>query len=1262
MKKILTSNGKILTENGKILTANVESGGGLIEVTELPEVGKANTVYKLIHKNVGTEVPTTGLIENVYLNTSLSIDEVNAILKTIEYIPATNEGEPDIYIVLQTLDSLVRIFDYNNGSYAIMVGMNVAYVSDESFVSAGATFVGWNPDLTNPCVVYQESTPTDDFVSQNDKLTELFSTTPFSGDSADYYIYEKGEPTQVPNSGLIENLYFNTKLSNEEVDAILSQLTYDTDGYAYVVGAYEKGSSYGNIIIVEANAFTQGQIPSGYIIGHMHDIINMASTEFIYLSNQGLVDLALTLGINTKVGWNMETLNLNQTFIGHYGTENDKLINVVSTTPYPRWTKISGGGATVKATPIAVPNSGYVERVYFNKSLSFDEVNAIVEKANSLVANELVPIYCVVSNDTFDKQLLTFKLTDHDGTTFNSIHYPNLGNVIWSERDYYNEEKDGSITQFKKGWMFEEDYVEINSEVVSFIEGDVAVNVGQHNDQLIELFSINNVFETNEIKVSGEYDGNPLVLSNKYVKKTVVPNEGYVERVYFNTALSIDEVKAIIEKPFAYVDGDTLDNAIWLINIDDFNNSSVAPEKLYWIMPSRYTGDYAIVNALAQVIFKSNSSKWTGGDFVGWNPEFITAEKPYLEINSQVFPIVTENGKEIKVGGFNDKIVDLFSLTPFEETIYDSVEVDIKEMLEEKKLPLSIKVNVESESVNVVKQGWLGTQVPNSGTVGNVYLNTALSVEEVDSYLDSITYTFTNEHFILKNEDDSRSIIIKHVTAVEPTGYYIECITNNTDNGLEYVYISSQELAQLYGMDFEGWNPNFNGVYKVDSNVVSTTRTAGKIVDVGSENDKLTSLFSLTPFTQETETVTLSGDYDGSTLETELVTDWQGTQVPGSGYIEKLYFNTNLSKEEVDNILSNINYIFYDGVYRYGVLIYDDNYGIYINYFNGGNTYEILYGQLGVIGSVVSIYSTHTGWADITLYEINATTFTETFASQLGQIMQNDKLSKLISTTPFTQENTINIKSLLEEKKLPLSIKVNVESQEPNLQEKEITENGEYVADEGYDGFSKVTVNVGGSSEDRLKKLLDARQSANYLFHGFKGKSVDDLISYSDTENVTDMNSMFSNCMVLQTIPQLDTSKVTNMKSMFSNCKALTEIPQLDMIKVSNTSSMFYNCSKLTNLTLLNIKVNLDLSPSGKLTLESLINTVKECINVGSAKTLTMGTANLSKIASTYVKFTDTSQTTIPTNEKGDVVVCESTDEGAMLLKDYALLKNWTLA
>ena len=93
-----------------------------------------------------------------------------------------------------------------------------------------------------------------------------------------------------------------------------------------------------------------------------------------------------------------------------------------------------------------------------------------------------------------------------------------------------------------------------------------------------------------------------------------------------------------------------------------------------------------------------------------------------------------------------------------------------------------------------------------------------------------------------------------------------------------------------------------------------------------------------------------------------------------------------------------------------------------------------------------------------------------------------------------------------------------------------ITENGTHNVTK----YANVNVNV--ISGITLKKLLDTRQSASYLFYNYKGTSVNDLIKYSDTENVTNMAMMFDGCTNLTTIPQLDTSKVTNMSNMFNNC------------------------------------------------------------------------------------------------------------------------------
>ena len=105
-----------------------------------------------------------------------------------------------------------------------------------------------------------------------------------------------------------------------------------------------------------------------------------------------------------------------------------------------------------------------------------------------------------------------------------------------------------------------------------------------------------------------------------------------------------------------------------------------------------------------------------------------------------------------------------------------------------------------------------------------------------------------------------------------------------------------------------------------------------------------------------------------------------------------------------------------------------------------------------------------------------------------------------------------------------------------------------------------------GGGENTLKKLLDATKSCNSLFIYYNGTSVDDLISYSDTSNVTTMSNMFGYCQKLTTIPQLDTSNVTNMYSMFGQCSKLITIPLLNTSKVTNMNSMFDQCSKLDTI------------------------------------------------------------------------------------------------
>ena len=80
--------------------------------------------------------------------------------------------------------------------------------------------------------------------------------------------------------------------------------------------------------------------------------------------------------------------------------------------------------------------------------------------------------------------------------------------------------------------------------------------------------------------------------------------------------------------------------------------------------------------------------------------------------------------------------------------------------------------------------------------------------------------------------------------------------------------------------------------------------------------------------------------------------------------------------------------------------------------------------------------------------------------------------------------------------------------------------------------------------------------------------SFDGCWQYSDTENVTDMASMFSDCYKLTTVPLFDTSNVTDMNDMFYYCYKLTTVPLFDTKNVTNMKKMFFYCSNLTTVPL----------------------------------------------------------------------------------------------
>lgn len=201
-----------------------------------------------------------------------------------------------------------------------------------------------------------------------------------------------------------------------------------------------------------------------------------------------------------------------------------------------------------------------------------------------------------------------------------------------------------------------------------------------------------------------------------------------------------------------------------------------------------------------------------------------------------------------------------------------------------------------------------------------------------------------------------------------------------------------------------------------------------------------------------------------------------------------------------------------------------------------------------------------------------------------------------------------------------------------NLQEKETTPTKEIqqiIADQQYDGLSKVTVNPipneyiipSGEIEFNQNGTYDVIDKASAKVNikekvlgtktitknGTYKASDDNLDGYSevdvetsgvdindyyvtvgsvsggsisqyikkipllDTSNVTSMSNMFRDCTKLISIPPIDTSNVVYMSSMFNNCVSLTTIPPIDTSNVTSMNQMFLYCSALTTIPQLDL-------------------------------------------------------------------------------------------
>lgn len=199
---------------------------------------------------------------------------------------------------------------------------------------------------------------------------------------------------------------------------------------------------------------------------------------------------------------------------------------------------------------------------------------------------------------------------------------------------------------------------------------------------------------------------------------------------------------------------------------------------------------------------------------------------------------------------------------------------------------------------------------------------------------------------------------------------------------------------------------------------------------------------------------------------------------------------------------------------------------------------------------------------------------------------------------------------------------------------------------------------------------LDVSYTADYMFRNCSGLTNINL----NFSRVSSLDYCFQYCSQLEEAHLTSTSNATNVSSMFQECTKLTTVTGLDFINVTASSvAPFGKCTNLTNLTIKNIKKPMFIGSGTTyghlLTVDSLVNTIKELWDYSSGTStykLTMGTANTAKLADVYVKLITPTEEQIANDpyieSKMPCEVCESTDEGAMLILDYLALKKWTYA
>ena len=223
--------------------------------------------------------------------------------------------------------------------------------------------------------------------------------------------------------------------------------------------------------------------------------------------------------------------------------------------------------------------------------------------------------------------------------------------------------------------------------------------------------------------------------------------------------------------------------------------------------------------------------------------------------------------------------------------------------------------------------------------------------------------------------------------------------------------------------------------------------------------------------------------------------------------------------------------------------------------------------------------------------------------------------------------------------------------------------------------IAQIETGGGDDSEpNMLEAMINATKNISSWFEEITDDDVDVIETILSSVNFKNIDTYsaaraFRNNAKITRLPLFETSSCSSFLYFVYGCTKLTTMPAYDVRNSTSFANAFSYCYALGEVWIKNIKADLQVGSGTTyghlLTLESLIHLVKELRDAGSARILTVSTVSLEKLTNVYVR---TIEVTDEMRAEDDLIdeklpfeVCESTDEGAMLITDYVGLKNWSI-